>query len=196
MFTMKKQFLALAVISTSVLGGAILSTPAHAQIVPPGSPNQNIGVTVTVPEILYLRTINTAVVNLSGTDFAAGLTAVGSNYVGTGYKTTANGTVDTTSPFTTGTVTKTISQAYAVWSNSPRAAGVNIAVTAPATYQSLSNPSQTIGVTLPASDSKTGIAAPGLVTPYVGDIALNVTPSATTTPGSYAGSVNVAVSAP
>jgi hypothetical protein len=195
---MKKQFLALAIITTSAFGGAILSAPADAQIVPPGSPNQNINVSVTVPEILYLRTIPNAIVNLTGSDFgASGLVAVGSNYVGTSYLANSNGTVNTTSPFSTGTVTKTISQAYAVWSNSPRAAGVNIAVTSSgSTYANLANPAQTIAVTIPASASRTGVAATGLITPIVGDIPLTVTPTSSTAPGTYAGAVNVAVSAP
>jgi hypothetical protein len=194
-FIMKKQLLALAVLGTAALGNAILSAPAHAQIVAPGAPNQNITVSVSVPEILYLRTIPNAIVNLAGTDFAPGLVAVGSNYIGRDYKATANGTVDTTSPFTTGTVQKTISQAYAVWSNSPRANGVNIAITTPSTYtNTVSN--GTINVAIPASSSRTGVPATGLITPITGDIALSVTPTSTTTPGTYFGNVNVAVSAP
>lgn len=194
---MKKQFLALAIITTSAFGGAILSAPADAQIVPPGSPNQNINVSVTVPEILYLRTIPNAIVNLTGADFGAtGLVAVGSNYVGSSYLANSNGTVNTTSPFSTGTVTKTISQAYAVWSNSPRAAGVNIAVTSSGSYANLANSAETIAVSVPASASRTGVAATGLITPIVGDIPLTVTPTSTTAPGTYIGAVNVAVSAP
>jgi hypothetical protein len=175
------------------LGSTIVSAPAHAQIVP--GPNQNISVDVTVPEILFLRTISTATVALTPADFTAlTLTQVGTTNAYTGSDQTTGSTLDTTSPFTVGSaLAKSIPLAYAVWSNTPRAGGINVTVSA-GSFQN--GGGATLPVTVNASSNVTGQAAPGLSTPYTDSIDLDITPGATTSAGTYTGTVNVQVDAP
>ncbi|WP_375498075.1 hypothetical protein [uncultured Nostoc sp.] len=194
---MKNKFLALAAFVTAVLGGAILSAPASAQIAQGSGPNSTINVTVSVPEILYLRTITTANVaitpaDLVGTSGAAGLTAVSSStppaYQGSG--TSSGATVDTTSPFSVGAtpVTKTITSAYVVFSNSPTGT-YEVAIT-PGTFTGPS--SNTLAVGVNASDvSSAAITAEGLSSATAKDIILDVPLSATAPAGSYTGTLAV-----
>lgn len=188
---MKNKFLAIVAASAAALSGAFVSAPAQAQIVP--GPNQNVTVNVTVPEILYLRTITSADVNIATTDLTtATLTAAGSGFIGSNQST--GSVLDTNSPFTTGVVIpKSISNAYAVWSNTPRTGGINVTVSTPGSFTSGSN---TLPVAVNSSSNKTAVAAPGLVTPYVSSIDLDITPGAAATAGTYTGTVKVQVDAP
>ena len=126
---MKNKFLALAAFGAAALGTAIVSAPAHAQIPQGSGPQSNITVNVSVPEILYLRTITDIDLTIDAADLTgATLNAVaGSNppaFTGTQNLEDGAGLVDTNSPFAGGSadgvpVVKTIPSAYVVWSNSP-----------------------------------------------------------------------------
>jgi hypothetical protein len=165
-FAMKNKITAIII----ALGSAIFTAPAHAQIT--GIP-ATVGVNVTVPEILYLRTVSTINVTLTPADLGvAGLTASGSGF----YSSNQAGTADTTpattlnsnSPFTTATAaTKTIADVYVVWSNSPRAGGVNITVAKPAGADP-GNGTDTVPMTVDAASNITGATANGLIDPVTG----------------------------
>jgi hypothetical protein len=190
---MKNKFLAIVAASASVLVSALVSAPAHAQIVP--GPNQNISVDVTVPEILFLRTISTATVALTPGDFTGlTLTQVGTTNAYTGSDQTPGSVLDQTSPFTVGSpINKPINTAYAVWSNSPRTGGISVIVSLPGTF---TNGTTTLPVAVNSASNISNQAAPGLTTPYLGNISLDITPAATTSAGTYNGQVNVQVDAP
>ncbi|BBD65962.1 hypothetical protein NIES4072_03590 [Nostoc commune NIES-4072] len=193
---MKNKFLAIVAASASVLVSALVSAPAHAQIVP--GPNQNISVDVTVPEILYLRTITSATLALTPADFTGvALSQVGTTDAYIGSNQSAGSTLDQSSPFTVGSaITKPINTAYAVWSNSPRTGatgGINVSVSIPGTF---ANAAGTLPVAVTAGTNVSNQAAPGLTIPYVGNISLDITPSSTTSAGTYTGLVNVQVDAP
>jgi hypothetical protein len=164
---MKNKIAAIVV----ALGSAIFAAPAHAQIT--GTP-ATVNVNVTVPEILYLRTVSTINVTLTPTDLGvAGLTSSGSGFYGSGQAgtadTTPNSTLDPNSPFTTaGAATKTIADVYVVWSNSPRAGGVNIAVAKPAGADPANAGGDTVPMTVDAASNITGATANGLIDPVSG----------------------------
>ncbi|MBH8552477.1 hypothetical protein I8751_08825 [Nostocaceae cyanobacterium CENA357] len=192
---MKNKFLALVAFGTAVLGGAILSAPANAQIAP-NTETETINVNVTVPEILFLRTITTANVAITPTDLvggagAASLTAVtGSTPPAyTGSDKSTGTTVDTVSPFSVGAtaVAKTIDDAYIVWSNSPTGTyEVNI------TPSAFVNGTNNLTVAINGSDVSTAaIAAEGLVTATAKDIVLDVTLDAAGKAGTYTGTLTV-----
>lgn len=137
---MKNKFLALAAFGAAVVGGAVVSAPANAQIPAGSGPTQNITVNVSVPEVLFLRTIQTANITITPADLTAStLTGpvAGSNppaFFGSNQAQEAGGTVDTASPFAGGfaegvPVEKTIASAYIVWSNAP--SNYEVQVTAP-----------------------------------------------------------------
>ncbi|AFY49869.1 hypothetical protein Nos7524_4099 [Nostoc sp. PCC 7524] len=138
---MKNKFLALAAFGAAALGSAIVSTPANAQIPQGSGPTSPITVNVSVPEVLYLRTITTANLVITPTDLTAvALTGLGpgvpptSPFIGSNQGQEAGGTVDTASPFAGGfadgvPVEKTITSAYIVWSNAP--SNYEVQVTAP-----------------------------------------------------------------
>ncbi len=128
---MKNKFFAIVAASTTVM----LWTPVQAQII--GTP-QNLSFTVSVPEVLYLRTAKNISITLNATDFSNSttLTQVGTGAVGLeSANTTATsnntGGVSLATPFNSAAgnfvnVSKSIPQAYAVWSNSPRNQGIRV----------------------------------------------------------------------
>jgi hypothetical protein len=126
---MKNKFLALAAFGAAALGGAVISAPANAQINPGSGPTQNITVNVTVPEVLYLRTITEFDVEITPEDLTAEpLTPVAGSvppaFIGSNQdQEDGTNTVNTASPFAGGfadtPIPKTITSAYIVWSNSP-----------------------------------------------------------------------------
>lgn len=179
---MKSKILAIVAASTAVLGGAIFAAPAQAQI----TGSSDVGVEVTVPEILYLRTVETISVAIEPTDLtAATLDPSGSGFFGTDKAGTADGTtsgLDTTSPFfaVSGVleVTKSIPDVFAVWSNSPR--GLGVEVTTAITNADITNVAngatiQIAGVTPIAASAP----VPGLINPFVSgvDLTLDLTGS-------------------
>jgi hypothetical protein len=134
---MKNKFLALAAFGAAALGGAVISAPANAQITP--GPTQNIIVNVSVPEVLYLRTISNFDLEITPEDLTGELLdpVPGSTppaFTGTDQLQEADGTVNTASPFAGGFADiggmKTITSAYIVWSNSPTGK-YQVQVTAP-----------------------------------------------------------------
>ncbi|MBE9000643.1 MULTISPECIES: hypothetical protein [unclassified Nostoc] len=191
---MKNKFLALAAFGTAILGGAILSAPVNAQIAP-GSQTQPITVNVSVPEILFLRTITTADVAITPTDLvgAAGAALLTSNggtpaaYEGSGQS--AGSTLDIVSPFTVAAapVLKTIPSAYIVWSNSPTGS-YEVDIT-PGPFVSGAN---NLAVVVNGGDVSTAsITAEGLTAATPKDIALDVTLNATAPAGTYTGVLTV-----
>ncbi|WP_392481151.1 hypothetical protein [Nostoc sp. C110] len=184
---MKNKFLALAAFSTAILGGAILSAPANAQIAQ-GTETETINVDVTVPEILFLRTITTATVPILPADLVGGagaalLTANGSTPAAyTGSDQSIGNTLSTTSPFTLAAapVTKTISNAYIVWSNSPTG-NYSVGIT----------PAGFAGITVAVNPASVGVKpALGLVHATGSNIDLDVT-LADTQAGTYSGTLVV-----
>ncbi|HIK05309.1 MAG TPA: hypothetical protein IGS40_11445 [Trichormus sp. M33_DOE_039] len=195
---MKNKFLALAAFSAAALGGVIVSAPANAQIPQGSGPTQNITVNVNVPEVLYLRTITTANVDITAADLTtATLTPTASTPPALiGSNQSAGTTVDPTSPFAGGFadpagagVPKTITSAYIVWSNSP-AGTYSVQVTPPAggfVGPGAAVVNATIGGTNPVQ-----VPAEGLVTSTPQDIALNLTASDDNiTAGTYTGQLTV-----
>ncbi|MEH2196404.1 MAG: hypothetical protein V7K98_27705 [Nostoc sp.] len=174
---MKNKIVAIIAASAAALGSTIFSAPAHAQITTAPS---NVNVSVTVPEVLYLRTVTDIDIDILPTELtAATLTASGSGYVGGNQAGTADGTagVDTTSPFYVATgnvsVTKTVPAVFAVWSNSPRGNGVTVttAIVTP-TLNGASGSAITINSVGPITASA---AVPGLVTPFSSGVNLGLT---------------------
>lgn len=193
---MKNKFLALAAFGTAVLGGAILSAPANAQITQGNGPTSTINVNVSVPEILFLRTVQNAAVVIAPGDFLTGagaLTALPgtppAGYVGSDQTTGAAGTpIDTASPFAVPapSITKTITGAYIVWSNSPTGNYTIDIAEGPFTDAN----SNTLAVTVAAA-SEGSKPALGLTHTTASDIDLDIPVSATATAGSYAGILTV-----
>jgi hypothetical protein len=174
---MKSKFLAIVAASTAALGSAILSAPAQAQIT---SAPATVGVSVSVPEVLYLRTVANIDVDIPVSALTSQtLTADGTGSTGTQSIGTADGSngVDTTSPFNTtnGNATATISvpNVFAVWSNSPRGQGVSVAAAIGTATLTGANTS-TITLTSAAASPATA-NVPGLVNPFVGGVNLGFT---------------------
>jgi hypothetical protein len=198
---MKNKIFAIAAASAAAVGSAIVAAPAQAQIT--GTP-ANVGVSVSVPEILYLRTVSNINVTLTPTDLggSASLAALGSGFYGVDQSgiadDTPNSTLDTTTPaFANATAaTRTINDVYAVWSNSPRAAGVNVDV------EESANPSNglsTIAMTVDdALSDKSALTPQGLITPtIVGGVDFIFDLTSATTSGSYTGgTITITASAP
>lgn len=181
---MKNKFLALAAFGAAALGGVIVSAPANAQIPQGSGPTQNITVNVNVPEVLFLRTITTANIDILAADLsAATLTPVpGSTPPALiGSDQSAGTTVDATSPFAGGFadpagagVPKTITSAYIVWSNSP-AGTYSVQVTPPA--GGFVGPGAAVVNAVIGGTNPVQVPAEGLVTSTPRDIALNLTAS-------------------
>jgi hypothetical protein len=194
---MKNKFLALAAFGTAALGSAILSAPANAQIAQGSGPTSTINVNVSVPEILFLRTVQNANVVIAPSDLATGTGVLNAltgttppAYIGSDQTAGPAGTpLDTTSPFAlTGTsVSKTITGAYIVWSNSPTGSytvGITPGTFTDATY------SNTLAVTV-NSGSVGAKTALGLTHTTASDIGLDIPISATSPAGSYDGTLTV-----
>ncbi|QLE49623.1 hypothetical protein FD724_17040 [Nostoc sp. C057] len=195
---MKNKFLALAAFGTAIVGGAILSAPANAQIAQGSGPSSTINVNVNVPEILFLRTVQNASVDLLASDLvtgAGGLTPIASTtppaYIGGDQTTGPAGTpLNTASPFAlTGTsVTKSLVNSYIVWSNSPTG-NYTVAITPSTTFTEVTS-GNTLAVTV--NPSSVGIKpALGLTHGTASNIDLDVPISATAAAGSYAGTLLV-----
>ncbi|MBD2523586.1 hypothetical protein [Nostoc sp. FACHB-133] len=175
---MKSKIVAIIAASTAALGSAIFLAPAQAQITTPAS---NVNVQVTVPEVLYLRTVADITVDILPTELtAATLTASGSGYYGGDSTGTADGTngVDTTSPFFVSagnvTVTKSVPSVFAVWSNSPRGQGVAVTtaiVTPTLNTTAASGSTITISSVAPITASAN---VPGLITPFTDGVNLGL----------------------
>ncbi|WP_341524936.1 hypothetical protein WKK05_20200 [Nostoc sp. UHCC 0302] len=207
---MKNKFFAIAA-SIVALGTAITSAPAQAQISGTAAP---VNLNVQVPEVLYLKTVSDIYVGISASDLASGLTATGSGFygsasnsgtVGTDPTTSIPGTgVNTSSPFAragVGSLNQSLTGVYAVWSNSPRAAGVNITYNKDTgltgTLTAVAPAIGTVAYTINGSSNQTGKVPKGLVDPtFVGgiDFALDLTNS--TTAGSYTGVITITADAP
>lgn len=197
---MKNKFLALAAFGAAALGSAIVSAPAKADIPVGSGPTSNITVNVSVPEVLYLRTITDVDIQITDTDLTAttltpvpGSTPpafIGSDQVEEG---TTN-TVNTTSPFAGGfaegvPVEKTLTSAYIVWSNSP-AGTYSVQVTPPA--GGLVGPgTATVNATVVGANP-VQLNAEGLVTSTPQDIVLELSASDDNiTAGTYTGDLTV-----
>ncbi|AUS99312.1 hypothetical protein CLI64_02270 [Nostoc sp. CENA543] len=190
---MKNKFLALAAFGAAALGGVIVSAPANAQI-PQGSMTpQPITVNVSVPEILFLRTISEFNVDITPADLTGTtLTPIGTPPTAfVGSEQTTGSTLDTTSPFAGGfadgqAMTVTIPSAYIVWSNSPTG-NYNVAITPPGA--GLVGPGTAISVAVVGTSPVT-LAAEGLVTATPQDIELELT-ATDPTAGTYTGDILV-----
>ncbi|MFN6464742.1 MAG: hypothetical protein RMZ41_023400 [Nostoc sp. DedVER02] len=176
---MKTKFL-VVIAATSAFVSALSSVivaPANAQV----AATNNVAVTLTVPEVLYLRTVSTIDLDLTTADLSSQtFTANGSGFYGSDKSGTANSTtsgLDTTSPFnnngTNLTVTKTIPQVFAVWSNSPRGAGINVSV-APGTSSTLTGANSSTATLTNGAANPNFANVPGLVTPFIGGVDLSV----------------------
>ncbi|HLO84868.1 MAG TPA: hypothetical protein VK203_07625 [Nostocaceae cyanobacterium] len=190
---MKNKFLALAAFGAAALGGAILSAPANAQIPQGSGPSQNVTVNVSVPEILYLRTIVDADVTIDPADLGAnGLTPVPGTTppaaIGSDQSEEAGGTVNTASPFATlvagAPIQKTITSAYIVWSNAP--SNYSVAIT-PGTF---AGPNGNIAVAVNGANPAS-FAPTGLVTAPARDVVLDITLPENPTAGTYTGTLAI-----
>ncbi|AUB36718.1 hypothetical protein COO91_02641 [Nostoc flagelliforme CCNUN1] len=198
---MKNKIVAIIAASAAALGSTIFSTPAHAQITTPAS---NVNVSVSVPEVLYLRTVSTIDVDILATELtAATLTASGSGFVGGDQGGTADGTngVSTTSPFFVASgnvaVTKTVPKVFAVWSNSPRGNGVAVstAIVTP-TLNGANSSAITISSVAPITATAN---VPGLINPFTDGVTLGLIlgGNSISQAGDYTGGViSVTASAP
>jgi hypothetical protein len=191
---MKNKFLVIAAATTTALGTALVWTPAHAQV---NGSNVPVPLNITVPEVLFLKTVNTINLTISATDIAASLTPNGTGFYGSSQSGTAstNGsTLDTTSPFAgtaTNKITQTIPNVYVVWSNSPRAGGVNITFNKtgsnPNTKLTLAGGIDTATYSV-VSGNLTGLVPQGLVTPtQTGGVTLDIDLTNAKTAGLYQG---------
>jgi hypothetical protein len=195
---MKNNILAIIVAAgTAVVGSSLFSAPAHAQLIT----NQNVAVQISVPEVLFLRTFQTVDLAITEADLAGG-TAVTTTGIGKDFNTVTTTTgatsIDQTSPFTGvtgGSITKTVGQLYAVWSNNPDN-GIAVTLTAPGASSTLTGANGGSAKIDGITGNYTG-AAPGLNTPYVGGATLDLDLGNATKAGLYTGGViNVSVTAP
>ncbi|MBD2438634.1 hypothetical protein [Nostoc sp. FACHB-110] len=195
---MKNNVLAIIVAAgTAVVGSSLFSAPAHAQL----STNQDVNVQITVPEVLYLRTFGTISLAITGDDLVGtpGTIVSGVGKDNSGGATTTGAvtdTIDTTSPFASvSSITKTVPELFAVWSNNPNG-GVN--VTLSATTATLNGPSGASASILTVNKIGTDpTTAPGLVTPYVGGADIEFDLTQANAVGNYTGGViNVQAVAP
>lgn len=204
---MKNKFLVIAAATTTALGTGLVWTPAHAQII--GS-DVAVPLNITVPEVLFLKTVSKIDLTISASDIASSLVPNGSNggfygFSQNGTAGTSGSTLDTTSPFTstgtTGSFKQSISNVYAVWSNSPRAGGVSITFnkggSLTGTLNAVSPATGSVDYTIASTSNLTGLTPKGLVTPTaVGgvDLALDLTKAAVA--GQYTGVITVTADAP
>ncbi len=192
---MKSKILAIVVAAGTAVVGSLFSVPAHAQL----TVDQDVDVEINVPEVLFLRTFQTVSLDISEAELAGG-TAVTTGGIGQDYNSTAltDGTtpIDQTSPFggiTAGSITKTVAELYAVWSNNP--GGATVTLTAPTPTLTGGTGTATItSVTNTGTDPTTAI---GLDTPYVGGADIDLDLSTATEAGTYTGGIiNVSVATP
>ncbi|MEJ1932856.1 hypothetical protein WDZ92_21825 [Nostoc sp. NIES-2111] len=181
---MKSKFLAIVAASTAALGSAILSVPAQAQTAPPiSTTSAPVNVNVTVPEVLYLRTVANIDVDIPVSALTnQALTQSGSGYTGTQSIGTADGTggVDETSPFNINNgnvqISLPVPKVFAVWSNSPRGLGITIATTITNnTLTTTGTSGSTITLASATANPASSTSVPGLVNPLVGGVNLGFT---------------------
>jgi hypothetical protein len=195
---MKNNILAIIVAAgTAVVGSSLFSAPAHAQL----TVNQNVAVQISVPEVLFLRTFQTVNLAITEADLAGG-TAATTGGIGKDFNTVATTTgatsIDQTSPFsglTGGSITKTVDELYAVWSNNPTG---SIAVTLTTPTPGLTGPNGATATIASITKTNTDpVTAPGLDTPFVGGADITFDLGSATQAGAYTGGVvNVSVTAP
>lgn len=190
---MKHKFYAIA--TGIAVTSAIISTPAHAQITGLG------GITFTVPETIFLRTLQNVDVKLTPTDLSSGLTTA-SNDTGVGYDSSGNGSVNLTTPFNT-VISKPLGNIYSVFSNK-NTSGTNggargdgqIRVTVAIKQGTLTGPagsSVVLNNVTTTIGSQTGnvVSAPaqGLNTAIVGSLNLSLSLQGNQTAGTYSGGI-------
>ncbi|BAZ53166.1 hypothetical protein NIES4103_58380 [Nostoc sp. NIES-4103] len=185
---MKNNILAIIVATgTAVVGSSLFLAPAQAQL----QVDQEVKVEIKVPEVLYLRTFDTVSLDITGDDLA-GTQGVITNGVGKDKSdpaiTTGATAINQSTPFTgVSSVTKQVTELYAVWSNNPDN-GVNVTLTP--TTSTLTGPNSATAtiatVTKVGTDPTT---APGLVTPYVGGADIEFNLSNASAVGTYTGGI-------
>jgi hypothetical protein len=193
-FIMKTKFLVVLAATSAFVSAlsSVIVAPANAQT----TATSNVAVTLTVPEVLYLRTVSTIDLNLAPTDLSAKtFTASAPGFSGTekgGIANSTTSTLDQSTPFNTNgtdlSVDKTINQVFAVWSNSPRGLGVSVSATV--ANPALTNGAATATLSSNGTTPNSGNAAvPGLVTPFVGgvDLTVDVNGNGFAQAGSYTG---------
>ncbi|BAZ29082.1 hypothetical protein NIES4074_15190 [Cylindrospermum sp. NIES-4074] len=208
---MKNKFLVIAAATTTALGTALVWTPAHAQIT--GS-DVSVPLNITVPEVLFLKTVSQINLTISATDIANGLVTNGTGFYGSsqnGTASTSGSSLDSTSPFTNvgngKSIQQKINNVYTVWSNSPRLAkGVNITfnkgITTPVTLNPASPNTGGLNYTIVASSGngdgdQIGLAPKGLVIPtQTGGVTLSLDLNNATTAGTYTGVITITADAP
>jgi hypothetical protein len=191
---MKTRFLVVLAATSAFVSAlsSVIVAPANAQT----TTTSNVAVTVTVPEVLYLRTVSTIDLDLTPADLSAKtFTASAPGFSGTEKSGTANSTtsgLDESTPFNTNgidlSVDKTINKVFAVWSNSPR--GLGVSVSAIVANPALTNGAATATLFSNGTTPNGGDAAvPGLVIPFVGgvDLTVDVSGNGIAQAGSYAG---------
>ncbi|MEH2435621.1 MAG: hypothetical protein V7K25_15465 [Nostoc sp.] len=176
---MKTRFLVVLTATCAFFSAlsSMIVAPANAQV----AATNNVAVTLTVPEVLYLRTVSTIDLDLTPADLSAQtFTVNGTGSYGSDKSGTANSTIsglNTASPFNTnGTVlavTKTIPQVFAVWSNSPRGQGITVNVV-PGTSTTLTGANGATASLTNGTANPSNNAVPGLVTPFIGGVNLSV----------------------
>lgn len=194
---MKNNILAIIVAAgTAVVGSSLFSAPTHALQV-----GQDVNVEITVPEVLYLRTFQTISLDITGDELAGGtgvITAgVGKDFDPTSPTSDGTTALDPTSPFggvTSGTISKTVNQLYAVWSNNPN----GFAVTLTPTTNTMTSPG---GATATMSNLQKTVADPttavGLTTPHISGVTLDLNLTGATEADIYTGGIiNVDVVSP
>jgi hypothetical protein len=201
-FNMKNKFLAIAALGAAALGSAVLSAPANAQIAQGSGPTSVIPINVIVPEILYLRTIEsydltitpTQLVGATGAGLLSGTPVTGSNppaYINAAQDQSESpvDSVNTASPFTApgAPVAVSIPNAYIVWSNSPTGS-YSVGFTA-GTFTAASSGSATL--TVAPTNATVTQTTEGLINATAKPLDLNVTLDGTSKAGSYAGTVTV-----
>ncbi|MBE9052188.1 hypothetical protein IQ243_17505 [Nostocales cyanobacterium LEGE 11386] len=197
---MKNKFLAIfAAAGIAAVGSTLFSAPAHAQL---GPIDQDVNVELEVPEVLFLRTFETVSLSITEADLAGG-TAVTTGGLGQDFDTInpiSDGTtlIDQTSPFTGltgGSITKTVDELYAVWSNSPRPGGVTIGLSV--LTPGLTGANGGTATIVSATPDTPTAAAPGLDIPVVGGADIEFNLGTSTASGTYTGGViTVSVEAP
>ncbi|MCC5606413.1 hypothetical protein LC612_06325 [Nostoc sp. CHAB 5834] len=173
---MKIRFLVVLAATSAFINAlsGVISAPANAQT----SATSNVNVTLTVPEVLYLRTVNQIDLNLTAADLSAKTFTGTGPYSGTekgGTASSSGSSLDTSTPFNTnGTdleVDKTIPKVFAVWSNND--SGLPITINATVGSATLANGSATATLTSNGAVPPSG-PVPGLITPFVGGVDLTV----------------------
>jgi hypothetical protein len=174
-FFMNKNFVGIFAVSVVALASSIIAAPAEAV-------TQDVDVQVTISPTLYLRTFKTIDLQITNSD----LGAIDKDFMGdtgtTGSAiTNGTGLIDRTPPnFGVKSITsinKTVSELFAVWSNSQQ--GVNVTVTP--VVDGISGKAELMGasstntgkkITLKSVTTTTASGTPTLDEPFVGDATL------------------------